>query len=116
MTEAEIKPIEEIYNRFMKGEIKVEGKDFCDMSAGFDRKPEDFSIVNAMLPRKYYPKLIGNIYEKRSASVAAQLFPDVKMTLDYDQLLNKRPRKTDAVFAWHQDMAYVSARPLLLSR
>lgn len=25
---------------------------------------------------------------------------------DYDQLLNKRPGKSDAVFAWHQDMAY----------
>jgi ectoine hydroxylase-related dioxygenase (phytanoyl-CoA dioxygenase family) len=28
------------------------------------------------------------------------------MTKDYDQLLNKRPGKTDAVFAWHQDMGY----------
>jgi ectoine hydroxylase-related dioxygenase (phytanoyl-CoA dioxygenase family) len=28
------------------------------------------------------------------------------MALDYDQLLAKRPFKTDAVFGWHQDMAY----------
>jgi ectoine hydroxylase-related dioxygenase (phytanoyl-CoA dioxygenase family) len=28
------------------------------------------------------------------------------MTKDYDQLLNKRPGKKDAVFAMHQDMAY----------
>ena len=28
------------------------------------------------------------------------------MTIDYDQLLAKQPHKDDAVFAWHQDMAY----------
>ena len=28
------------------------------------------------------------------------------MELDYDQLLAKQPYKQDAVFAWHQDMAY----------
>ena len=28
------------------------------------------------------------------------------MELDYDQLLAKQPYKDDAVFAWHQDMAY----------
>ena len=28
------------------------------------------------------------------------------MKLDYDQLLNKRPAKSDAIFAWHQDLAY----------
>lgn len=28
------------------------------------------------------------------------------MIKDYDQFLNKRPGKQDAVFAWHQDMAY----------
>jgi len=28
------------------------------------------------------------------------------MTIDYDQLLAKRPFKDDAVFHWHQDMAY----------
>jgi phytanoyl-CoA hydroxylase len=35
------------------------------------------------------------------------LFPhNSNMTKDYDQLLNKRPNKTDAIFPWHQDMAY----------
>jgi phytanoyl-CoA hydroxylase len=33
------------------------------------------------------------------------------MQLDYDQLLAKRPHKRDAVFAWHQDMAYWPATP-----
>ena len=28
------------------------------------------------------------------------------MELDYDQLLAKQPYKDDAVFAWHQDLAY----------
>jgi phytanoyl-CoA hydroxylase len=28
------------------------------------------------------------------------------MKPDYDQLLCKKPKKTDAIFAWHQDMAY----------
>lgn len=95
-----------------------------------------------MLPRMYYPALIGNIYEKRATSVVKQvgairvgsrvthsmrarrlrvlvgcltndsivsiqrsdfqLFLDTKMELDYDQLLNKQPKKPDAVFAWHQ--------------
>jgi hypothetical protein len=76
----------------MRQEIYVPGKDFCDMSGGFDRKPEEFSIVNAMLPRKYYPQWQGNIYELRTASIAEQLCgPD--MEIDYDQLLAKRPKK-----------------------
>lgn len=28
------------------------------------------------------------------------------MQIDYDQILAKRPHSEDAVFAWHQDMAY----------
>jgi hypothetical protein len=28
------------------------------------------------------------------------------MAIDYDQLLAKQPQETDAVFSWHQDMAY----------
>ncbi len=30
----------------------------------------------------------------------------VPFFIDYDQLLNKRPGKNDAVFSWHQDMGY----------
>ena len=74
--------------------------------------PDNWNIVNAMLPRKYHPPLQGNIYEQRAASAAAQLFPDVKMVYDYDQLLNKRPGKAGAIFAWHQDMAYWPGRSL----
>lgn len=97
---AEVAEIETVYDKFMQQEIKVPGKDFCDMSAGYDKRPEDFSIINCMLPRVYHPPLQGNIYEVRAADVARQLFDDVEMRLDYDQLLNKRPSKTDAVFAW----------------
>ena len=28
------------------------------------------------------------------------------MQIDYDQILAKRPHSEDAIFAWHQDMAY----------
>jgi hypothetical protein len=106
LIEDEIQPLDEVSNRFFGGETPVPGKDFCDMSGGFDRKVEDYSIINAMLPRVYYPALQGNTYEQRAASVVRQLYCDVEMTLDYDQLLTKQPHKPDAVFAWHQDMAY----------
>jgi phytanoyl-CoA hydroxylase len=59
-----------------------------------------------MLPTRYYPSMKGNIYEQLTASIARQLFPQSDMTKDYDQLLNKRPGKSDAIFSWHQDMAY----------
>lgn len=52
------------------------------------------------------------MYEKRAADAAAQLFPYTRMSLDYDQLLNKRPGKSKAIFAWHQDMAYWPGRDL----
>ena len=72
----------------------------------FEIPVEEWSIVNCMLPTRYYPPLQGNIYERLTRSIAQQLYPESDMTKDYDQLLNKRPGKTDAVFAWHQDMAY----------
>ena len=71
----------------------------------------EFSIINVMLPTRYaakqYPDFCNNnIYERRAANVMKQLFPTKKMLKDYDQLLDKMPMKKDAVFAWHQDMAY----------
>lgn len=106
LTEVEVREIETIYNRFLAGEIHVPDKDFCDMSKPFGIPPEKWSIVNCMLPTKYYPPLQNNIYERLTASMARQLFPESEMTKDYDQLLTKRPGKTDAFFAMHQDMAY----------
>ncbi len=105
LTGAEVAQLEEVYDRFLSREIDVAGKDFCDMAGDYGRDPEDFSIINVMLPRTYHPAWNGNVFERRAASVAEQLV-GTGMALDYDQLLAKQPFKDDAVFAWHQDMAY----------
>lgn len=105
LTEDEVDELEAVYDRFLRREIDVPGKDYCDMAGDYGRAPEDFSIINVMLPRRYYPDWKDNIFERRAASVAQQLHGD-GMVIDYDQLLAKQPHKDDAVFAWHQDMAY----------
>ncbi len=93
------------YERFLRREIAVAGKDFCDMSGDYDKPVESFAIVNVMLPRRYHPAWQGSLYEQRAHSIAEQL-QGPGMALDYDQLLAKRPQRPDAVFAWHQDLAY----------
>ena len=105
LSEDEVAEAEVVYDRFLRREIEVAGKEFCDMAGDYGRDPSDFSIVNVMLPRRYYPAWQGNVLERRTLEVAAQLQGD-GMQLDYDQLLAKQPYKEDAVFAWHQDMAY----------
>lgn len=100
--EDEVVYLQDVFDRFVAGEIAVPGKDFCDMSKPFGIPYEQWSLVNCMLPTKYYPSLQGNVYERLTASIAQQLFPHRTMVKDYDQLLNKRPGKDDAVFAWHQ--------------
>lgn len=107
LTEPEVAALERVFDGFLSGDIAPPpGKDFCDMSKPFGVPPQEWSIVNCMLPTRYYPPLQGNIYERLAANMAQQLFPETEMVKDYDQFLNKRPAKTDAVFAWHQDMAY----------
>lgn len=101
----EVAELATVYDRFLRREIAVAGKDYCDMAGDYGRDPDDFAIVNVMLPRRYWPAWQGNVYELRAASIAAQLCGD-GMAIDYDQLLAKRPFKTDAVFGWHQDLAY----------
>lgn len=105
MTEDELAPIEAEFGRFIRGEVGGMGKDFCDMSGPFDRAFENFSLVNAVLPRHYQPALRGNLYERRAASISRQLVGE-SATLDYDQFLAKRPAKPDAVFTMHQDLGY----------
>lgn len=105
LTEAEVAELEVVYDRFLRRDIVVPGKDYCDMAGDYGREPEDYSIVNVMLPRRYYPEWQGNVYERRTADIARQLCGE-GMTIDYDQLLAKQPFKEDAIFAWHQDMAY----------
>src|SRR5690242_18286239 len=110
VSEAELRELELVYQRFLAREIAVPGRDFCDMSSDYQKPLEQFSIVNVMLPRRYYPQWQGNLYELRAASVARQLCgPD--MVLDYDQLIAKRPHKSDAVFHWHQDLGYWPVTP-----
>ncbi len=105
LTTEEVDALSDVYDQFLRREIDVPGKDYCDMAGDYGRNPEDYSIVNVMLPRRYYPAWVDNIFERRAASVARQLHGD-RMVIDYDQLLAKQPYKDDAVFAWHQDMAY----------
>jgi Phytanoyl-CoA dioxygenase (PhyH) len=105
MSEKELAPIEVEFERFIHGEVPGMCRDFCDMSGPYGRKFEHFSLVNAVLPRKYRPELQGNLYERRCASVARQLV-GASAVLDYDQFLAKRPNKPDAVFTWHQDLGY----------
>lgn len=110
MATPELAELEIVYERFRRGEIPVRGRDFCDMAGDYARSAADFAVVNIMLPRVYLPSWQGNLYERRAFSIAEQLCgPD--MRLDYDQLLAKRPGSLDAVFAWHQDLAYWPLTP-----
>jgi len=105
LSEEELLEIEEVYQRFLAGEIEVQGRDLCDMSGEYGGAIEDFQLINVMLPRRYHPAWRGNLYERRAASIAEQLIGG-GLELDYDQLLAKPPGEAEAVFAWHQDMAY----------
>jgi phytanoyl-CoA hydroxylase len=99
LSEEEMCELEKEFMAFLRREVPVEGRDFCDMSADYTKPVESFSIINIMLPSKYNPQLKGNIYEKRAASISEQLLgPD--MVVDYDQLLSKPPNKPDAEFKW----------------
>lgn len=106
MSPEEMDEIEAVYDRFLRREISVVGKDFNDMTTGeHGTDPSGYAIVNVMLPRKYYPEWQGNLYEQRTSSIAEQLCGE-GMALDFDQLLAKQPGRDDAVFGWHQDQAY----------
>jgi phytanoyl-CoA hydroxylase len=76
LTEAEVAQVELVYDRFLRREIEVPGKDYCDMAGDYGRQPDDFSIVNVMLPRRYHPEWQGNVYERRTGDIARQLLGD----------------------------------------
>jgi ectoine hydroxylase-related dioxygenase (phytanoyl-CoA dioxygenase family) len=106
LTPGELAGIEAVYDRFLRREIPVPGKDFNDMTTGeHGSDPSGYAIVNVMVPRRYLPDWQGNVFERRAASIARQLCGD-GMVIDFDQLLAKHPGRDDAVFAWHQDQAY----------
>ncbi|EIE21626.1 PhyH-domain-containing protein [Coccomyxa subellipsoidea C-169] len=98
--------IQPVYEAFLRGEIPVSGSDLCDMSGAKGRTPYEFTVYNVMKPRTYYKEWQGNLYEKRCKDIADQLQSTNDMEPDYDQILAKRPHSPDAIFAWHQDMAY----------
>ena len=106
MSPQEMDSIERVYDRFLRGKIAVEGKDFNDMTTGeHGTDPSGYAVVNVMLPRRYHPEWQGNLFERRAQSIADQLCGE-GMTIDFDQLLAKSPGRPDAVFHWHQDQAY----------
>lgn len=106
MSAEEMAEIEAVYDRFLRREIDVAGKDFNDMTTGeHGTDPSGYAIVNVMLPRKYHPEWQGNLFEQRATSIAEQLCGE-GMAIDFDQLLAKAPGRDDAVFGWHQDQAY----------
>ena len=74
MSPDEMNDIESVYERFLRGEIEVVGKDFNDMTTGeHGTDPSGYAVVNVMLPRKYYPQWQGNLFERRAKSIAEQL-------------------------------------------
>lgn len=106
LSPAELVDIEVVYDRFLRGDIAVPGKDFNDMTTGeHGSDPSRYAIVNVMVPRRYHPEWQGNVFERRASDIAAQLCGE-GMVIDFDQLLAKQPGRDDAVFGWHQDQAY----------
>ena len=109
LSETEVCEIEQVYDKFMNKSISVKGKDFCDMSQsdGFFKELDEMRLINAMLPRIYYPQWIDNIFEQRTRALIDRLYPkEYAMDIDYDQLLAKKPMQSEAIFAFHQDAAY----------
>jgi hypothetical protein len=98
MAPDEMDDIEVVYDRFLRGDIAVAGKDFNDMTTGeHGTDPSGYAVVNVMLPRRYHPAWQGNVFEQRATSIAEQLCGE-GMTIDFDQLLAKSPGRADAVF------------------
>lgn len=107
LTEEELSFLDPWFDHFMSGkEQERMGRDFCDMSQPYGTPLEDFQLVNAMLPSKYAPELKDNIFTKVAQSIADQLYTDGIAKMDYEQFLGKKPSKSKAEFAMHQDLGY----------
>lgn len=52
LSEDEVCNLEKEFMAFVRREIHVEGRDFCDMSGDYSKPMESFSIINIMLPSK----------------------------------------------------------------
>jgi ectoine hydroxylase-related dioxygenase (phytanoyl-CoA dioxygenase family) len=106
LTEAELATIDPYFELLVAGTKADEmKKDFCDMSQPYGTPIEDFKLVNAMLPSKYCPELVNNIYFQIAQSIADQLYTG-EAKMDYEQFLAKKPQKSGAEFAMHQDLGY----------
>jgi phytanoyl-CoA hydroxylase len=112
MSEAELEPIEKVVDSFIDGKYDIPGADYCDMSKPLGTERSEWSLVNAMLPRVYDPSFADNLFERRCASISRQLLGTTPteraddIGIDFDQILAKKPSKSDAVFAMHADLAY----------
>lgn len=53
ISEEEMQGLEQEFMAFVRREVHVEGRDFCDMSGDYTKPIESFSIINIMLPSKY---------------------------------------------------------------
>ena len=89
-----------LYNTYAEGSSEKYQKDFCDMSKPFNTPREEYSVINAMLPRRYSPELQGNIYEQVAESIAKQLYDDVEMVLDYDQVMQRLIRPCTKLYIY----------------
>jgi phytanoyl-CoA hydroxylase len=110
LPDRELVALTETYMRFVERDIRVQGRDYCDMAGDYSKRPEEFDVVNVMLPRKYHAEWQGNAYELAAEAIARALVPTAT-TLDYDQLVAKPPGRPKAVFHWHQDLAYWPKTP-----
>jgi ectoine hydroxylase-related dioxygenase (phytanoyl-CoA dioxygenase family) len=106
LTDDELATIDPYFDLLISGQKASEmKKDFCDMSQPYGTPIADFKLVNAMLPSKYCPELVNNIYFKLAQSIANQLY-DGQAGMDYEQFLAKKPQQEQAEFAMHQDLGY----------
>lgn len=106
LTDDELATIDLYFDLLISGQKAAEmKKDFCDMSQPYGTPIADFKLVNAMLPSKYCPELVNNIYFKLAQSIANQLY-DGQAGMDYEQFLAKKPQQEQAEFAMHQDLGY----------
>lgn len=106
LTEEEMATIDPWFEHFIMGKELGMERDFCDMSQPYGTPFEEFRLINAMLPSKYRPELVNNIYFQVAQSVADQLYQGGKAVMDYEQFLAKKPQKAQAEFAMHQDLGY----------
>ena len=106
LSEEEMATLDPWFEHFITGQEPGMNRDFCDMSQPYGTPVEEFRLVNAMLPSVYRPEFKNNIFQQVAQSIADQLYPEGVAGLDYEQFLAKKPNKSQAEFAMHQDLGY----------